>query len=282
MDESERRQKREERKKKFENGVWRVLNSLKRAIFPENVTCDFCGEELVANTRYNLCAECMSHLPRTGEHICLSCGVPLSDEADFCIRCENSDSDFAFNRAPLVYEGEAKDAILALKFANKKYLAKTFGAMMSDEYLRRGINAEIAVFVPMTEAEEKSRGFNQSELLAREVADRLSLPLLPALVKTKDTSSQKRLSADERAENLEGAFKCVFGEVKNRRILLIDDVFTTGATANSCAHALLKGGAREVFVLTCAVTPKKIAFEVADGDVEKEKDKDKINQKPKV
>lgn len=252
---------REERKKKRELRVWKFFNSLKEAIFPSDITCDVCGEELVADTRYNLCSECMSKLPMVGEHICLNCGVPLKDEADFCIRCENTESEFSYNRSPLVYEGVAKDMILSLKFANKKYLAKTLGAMMADEYLNRKMSAEIAVYVPMTEWEEKKRGFNQSELLAREVADRLKLPLLPALIKTKDTSAQKELSRKEREENLKGAFKCVFDEVKNRKILLIDDVFTTGATATACAHVLLKGGAREVFVLTCAVTQKKIPFE---------------------
>ena len=265
---------REERKKKRGQRIWKFFNSLKEAIFPSDITCDVCGEELVADTRYNLCAECMAKLPTVGEHICLNCGVPLKDEADFCIRCENTKSEFAYNRAPLVYEGVAKDMIIALKFENKKYLAKTLGAMMTDEYLKRNMSAEIAVYVPMTEWEEKKRGFNQSELLAREVADRLKLPLLPALIKTKDTSAQKELSRKEREENLKGAFRCVFDEVKNRKILLIDDVFTTGATASACAHALLRGGAREVIVLTCAVTPKKIPFETANPDESGNKDAD--------
>ena len=189
----------------------------------------------------------------------------LFRSADFCIRCENSDSIFAYNRSPLVYEGIARDLILSLKYGNKRYIAKTLGAMMSDEFIRCGMEADIAVYVPMTEWEEKKRGFNQSERLAREVAERLKLPLLPALVKTKDTSSQKKLSRTERAENLSGAFACIYEQVKDRKILLIDDVFTTGATANACTKALFKSGAAEVVVLTAAVTPKKIAFETADG-----------------
>ena len=264
-DKALKEERRKERRRKAELIAWKFFNSIKLALFPEDITCDLCGEELVADTRYNLCAECMSKLPTVGDHICLNCGVPLLDEADFCIRCENSDSIFSYNRSPLVYEGIARDLILSLKYGNKRYIARTLGAMMSDEFIRCGMKADIAVYVPMTEWEEKKRGFNQSELLAREVAERLKLPLLPALVKTKDTSSQKKLSRIERAENLSGAFACIYEQVKDRKILLIDDVFTTGATANACTKALFKSGAAEVVVLTAAVTPKKIAFETADG-----------------
>ena len=105
-------------------------------------------------------------------------------------------------------------------------------------------------------------------MLAREVADRLGLPLLPALVKTKDTSAQKQLTRKEREENLKDAFACVFKEVKYRSILLIDDVFTTGATANACAHVLTEAGARDVSVLTAAVTKKKINFETEDNNAQ--------------
>lgn len=258
-------EKRRARKERFKATAWRVKNAVERALFPRDVTCDICGEELTASTRYALCAECISKMPFTGEHICLNCGVPITDEADYCLRCENQKTDFVLNRSPLVYDGEAKSLIHAMKFGGKRYIAETLGAMMSDEFLKRNMAADIAVFVPMTESEERKRGFNQSELLARDVAKRLNLPLLPALVKVKETPAQKELSGKERAENLEGAFVCIYGQVKGRKLLLIDDVFTTGATANACTHALLKAGAREVRVLTAAVTKKKLPVEGEDG-----------------
>lgn len=265
-DKNEREEKRKAFKEKAGRKVWKFFNALRLALFPSDITCDLCGDELAVDTRYNLCAECASKLPTVGEHICLVCGVPLSDESDFCIRCKNQDREFLTNRAPLVYEGNSQKLILALKFGKKKYIAKTLGAMMADEFIKRKMSSEIVTFVPMTEWEEKQRGFNQSELLAREVANRLGLPLLPALVKTRDTSAQKQLTRKEREENLKDAFECVFKEVKHRSILLVDDVFTTGATANACAHVLSKAGARDVFVLTAAVTKRRINFETADND----------------
>lgn len=262
---SEKELKRTARKEKRKIFAYKVKMTIKDAVYPEDITCDVCGEELTAKTRYRLCGDCSGKLPRVGEHICLVCGAPSTDEADYCIRCQQNESTFSKNRSPLVYDAIARDMVHMLKFGGKKYIAKTLGAMMCDEFLRRGIEADIAVFVPMTQDEEKGRGFNQSELLAREVGERLNMPVLPALVKTRETAAQKRLTGKEREENLKGVFACVFDEVKGRRILLIDDVFTTGATANACARALLKGGARDVCVLTAAVTKLKIPVESNDG-----------------
>lgn len=232
----------------------RLGRAFGRAVYPPDVTCDLCGAELVADTRYNLCARCLSEMPFTGERVCLCCGAPHTDEADYCLRCQRTDSVFRHNRSPLVYEGAAKQLILDLKFGKKKYIAKLLGAMMSDDYLSRGGDSEIIVFVPMTAKEKSARGFNQAELLAREVGARLDLPVLPALEKIKESLPQKELSAKERAENLKGCFSAAYGEyIKGRKILLVDDVFTTGATANECASVLLKNKVKEVCVLTAAV-----------------------------
>lgn len=256
-----RDKKRAERNAKLKNALRNIARKIKDALFPMDCTCDICGEELVADTRYRLCSRCVDELPFADGHRCLSCGVPLKDESDYCNRCQYQKYAFVKNRSPLVYDGLAKKAIYTLKFGKKKYIAQTLGALMADEFLKSGMQAEIIVFVPMTDKEEKKRGFNQSELLAQEVGGRLNIPVLPALVKIKDTSAQKELRGKDRATNLEGAFSCAFGQVKGRKLLLVDDIFTTGATADECAKVLLKAGAREVNVLTCAVTRLKTPME---------------------
>ena len=256
-----RDKKRAERNAKLKNALLNIARKIKDALFPMDCTCDVCGEELVADTRYRLCSRCVDELPFADGHRCLSCGVPLKDESDYCNRCQYQKYAFVKNRSPLVYDGLAKKAIYTLKFGKKKYIAQTLGALMADEFLKSGMQAEIIVFVPMTDKEEKKRGFNQSELLAQEVGGRLDIPVLPALVKIKDTSAQKELRGKDRATNLEGAFSCAFGQVKGRKLLLVDDIFTTGATADECAKVLLKAGAREVNVLTCAVTRLKTPME---------------------
>lgn len=243
----------------------KLATAFEDALFPTDCTCDVCGAELIADTRVRLCSHCVDTLPFVGEHICLYCGMPLKDESDYCNRCQYSRQEFSKNRAPLVYDGDVKKLIYAFKFNQKKYIAETLGALMADEYLKRSMDADIIVFVPMTKEEEKKRGYNQSELLANEVGKRLNMPVLPALVKIRSTSAQKELKGKDRATNLEGAFACVFDQVKNRRILLIDDIFTTGATANECAKTLLKAKARDVSVLTSAITMLKIPVESNDG-----------------
>ncbi len=240
------------------------------ALFPLDITCDVCGNELVSKTRYRLCGECIESLPFIEGHRCLACGIPLKDEADYCNRCIRDRGEFIKNRAPFVYTGDVRRLVYALKFGKKKYIAQTLGALMADEYLKSAMDADIIVFVPMTQKEEKDRGFNQSELLAMEVGSRLNISVLPALAKIKDTSPQKKLSGIERKSNLEGAFACLFEEVKGRKILLIDDIFTTGATANECSKVLLKAKAREVSVLTCAVALPK-AYQDTYNDKSKHK-----------
>ena len=257
----QKREKRNARLAKIKALFKRMLDAFDGALYTIDITCDACGNELVEDTRYRLCSECMEKLPFAKGHICLNCGVPLEDESDYCNRCQNQKSSFVKNRSPLVYDGEVKRLIYKLKFGKKTYIAQTLGALMADKYLECGMDAEIITFVPMTESEVKKRGFNQAELLANEVGKRLDVPVLPALVKIKSTSEQKQLKGKDRALNLEGAFACVFEQVKGRKILLVDDIFTTGATANECANTLLKAKAREVSVLTAAVTRLKIPVE---------------------
>ena len=237
---------------------------LSAALYPAAVTCDVCGAELTAETRYTLCAECMTKLPRITGHRCLVCGVPINDEADYCLRCQRTESVFRRNVSPLRYDGEGRQLVHMLKFGGKKYIARLLGAMMADEFLSSGEECEIVVPVPMSEKEVKRRGFNQSELLAADIGERLGMPVLPALAKVKDTPPQKELTGKDRAENLKGCFALRFGEyVKGRKILLVDDVFTTGSTANECARTLLKGRARSVTVLTAAVTVPENKVEVS-------------------
>ena len=245
-------------RERLKDAAAKAARGLCAALYPEGVTCDLCGAELVADTRYTLCAECTGKLPLIEGHKCLGCGVPINDEADYCLRCQYNESVFRKNISPLTYDGEGKELVHALKFGGKKYIARLLGAMMSDAFIESGEEGEIIVPVPMSERERKKRGFNQSELLAEDVGGRLGMSVLPALSKVRDTRPQKDLTGKERAENLKGCFEARFADyIRRRKILLVDDVFTTGSTANECARVLLKAGARSVTVLTAAVTVPK-------------------------
>lgn len=101
-----------------------MLDAFDGALYPLDITCDACGNELVEDTRYRLCSECMEKLPFAKGHICLNCGVPLEDESDYCNRCQNQKSSFVKNRSPLVYDGEVKRLIYKLKFGKRRISLK--------------------------------------------------------------------------------------------------------------------------------------------------------------
>jgi competence protein ComFC len=248
------------RLKKFKARAKKALVGFVDWMFPKDVTCDLCGGELVAKTRYNLCAGCLSELPRV-LNPCAVCGTEIADEASYCIRCQNTESRFSLNRAPLLYEGAGAQLVLSLKYGGNKYIADTLAAMMADVFIKENMAADLLVFVPMTKEDRKKRGFNQSELLAKRLGERLNLPVIEGLLKIRQTPLQKNLTAKERAENLSGAFIAVPHLVSRSKILLVDDVFTTGSTANECAKTLLKAGAQSVSVLCAAVTKQKILLE---------------------
>ena len=120
-------------------------------------------------------------------------------------------------------------------------------------------DADIVAFVPMTERAVKKRGYNQARLLAEGVSERTGIPLeAELLIKTRDTGEQKELARRERAQNLKGSFRVhERAKCRGKRILLIDDVMTTGATANAVSQALFGAGAERVYLLTAAGVPAK-------------------------
>ncbi|MBR2056220.1 MAG: hypothetical protein IJ978_01025, partial [Clostridia bacterium] len=114
-----------ELKEKLNKWFKGLPEKMKDALYPEGNTCDICGEELVAETRYHLCAKCTEEMPFIGDHICLDCGVQIDNEADYCDRCQRSHGVYKLNRSPLIYDGKAREMVHALKFGGKKYLVTT-------------------------------------------------------------------------------------------------------------------------------------------------------------
>jgi ComF family protein len=148
-----------------------------------------------------------------------------------------------------LYEGVLKEAISRFKFYGLRRLSRPLGGLLPNLPIPE---ADAIVPVPLTAKGLRQRGFNQSLLIARVVSKKTGIPLnIDTLFKIKETPPQVGLSASERHKNLAGAFE-VKGDLKGKRILLVDDVVTTGATAAACSKALLKAGAQEINVLTIA------------------------------
>ncbi len=223
-------------------------------LFPERLTCNICGKE-VFDDAY-LCDECAKDFKLNDGYTCPVCGRK-TNLPQICLECKDRPPLFKRAVSALVYEGNASKLIIAFK--NGKTYHKRYFAELLAEKCRQFEDADSLCFVPMTEKAVRKRGYNQSELLAKELSEKLGLPLLKnAVVKNRETESQKTLSYRERAENLKGCFTAYKGEVNGRSIILVDDVFTTGATAEAVIKELLKKGAKCVYLATIASVEYKI------------------------
>ena len=158
--------------------------------------------------------------------------------------------------APFVYEGEIRHAIHELKFANSPAYAKPIGELVADAlppyYLYS--DYDMIVPVPLHPNRMEERGYNQAELIADTLSERLSVPLYDdVLFRIRDTKRQMTLSRSKREENVEGAFFADSRSVSGKRVLLIDDIYTVGATVKACAKELIDKGAIEVSaIVVCA------------------------------
>lgn len=153
------------------------------------------------------------------------------------------------------YDGVLRDLVHLFKYAGVRTLAPRFGEFLAHlvaENPEYG-SSDVIVPVPLHPDRQRVRGYNQAALLARELARRTSLPLdQESFVRVKATSPQAGLTAHQRRENVRAAFAVRGDSLSERRVILVDDVLTTGATVNACAHALRRAGAAEVRVVTVA------------------------------
>lgn len=233
-------------------------NKLFNLIYPEHIKCIFCGNELASPNEYNMCEKCMQDVSFITKDFCPRCGTQMpKDSIGVCKACKNSNYEFDYARACFVYDGKVKSVIRKLKFKDGKYLIEPLSNALY--YLLNSINWNIdfITFVPLHESRLKTRGFNQSELLALHLGKRTNLPVVNCFEKAKNTPTQTSLTRSERKKNLIDAFKMINKSVKDKNLLIIDDIFTTGATTNELSKLLKEKGANKVYVLTLAHTQDK-------------------------
>ena len=229
-----------------------LLNGLSDLIFPFSCTVCHKGLEVSMGRRY-LCAECIGKIRLIKENVCSRCGKESAISP--CRSCKEKKQIFRKARSAGIYEGVLKECIHLFKYSKKTYLARPLGKLLIDLiYYEQDLSkAELLVPVPLDRRRYRERGFNQAQLLAAIISKKTGIPISRSLYRTGDAPSQTQLSRQERIVNVKGLFKAVRNNgVTGKSILLIDDVFTTGSTANECARVLLIAGAQEVNVLTIA------------------------------
>jgi len=208
-----------------------------------------------------LCAPCFQTVSFIGEPFCSRCGVPFpaASMGAMCQACHDAPPRFSQARAALRYDEGGRQLILPLKHADRVELAAVLVPFMARAGGALFRSADVIVPVPLHRARLRRRRYNQAALLAQGLAKHMDRPaMLDVLRRVRGTASLGGKSAAERAAELEGAFavrprRC--SAIAGCRVLLVDDVMTSGATANACAEVLLTAGARGVDVLTAARVP---------------------------
>lgn len=224
----------------------RAWQALVAGMFPTR--CVGCGRRGAA-----FCAACWDTLPRLRPPWCPRCSRP-ERHGTRCQDCRRGAASLVAVRAPCGYSGSISVAVRRLKYEQERHLAAPLAALLLDCLAARPLAVDALVPVPLDPARGRQRGYNQAVLLAAPLAAALELPLLAgALRRTRPTRPQVGLNARERRSNVRGAFACVSpSTVAGRRVLLVDDVMTTGATLEACADALAAAGAAQVYGLVVA------------------------------
>jgi ComF family protein len=170
-----------------------------------------------------------------------------------CGACRRLAPELSVVRAAFAYQGAARMAVLTLKFKSGRYLAPLMGELLREHLQGRPLQADLVVPVPLAPRRLHQRGFNQALLLALEVAHTVRGAVLPDALQRVERPAQQTLPASGRLINLQGAFNCPRpADIQNSRVLLVDDVVTTGATLSACTAALAEAGARRISALAFA------------------------------
>jgi ComF family protein len=191
------------------------------------------------------------------EPLCKKCGKPLSlKEAEYCPDCSRKRHLYTRGRAALEYDSLMRESIGRFKYKNRREYADFY----VQELLRtckeavKSWGVDLLVPVPLHKSRRKLRGFNQAELIARGLGRELGLPVSSELLlRTRKTVAQKELNDQERRANLKNAFQVAKNKVSPKKILLIDDIYTTGSTIDAAAAVLLDHGAEKVYFLSISI-----------------------------
>lgn len=231
--------------------------ALRDVLFPP--VCVHCGR-LVEGSRYeHLCALCAGRVDLVAAPHCDTCGHPFAGVVEgnrTCPHCEELVPEFRTGKTAALYRGPIASLVQRLKYHRGEYLGGDIGRIAAAapgfaEFLR----GAILVPVPLHRRKERERGFNQTRLIATVFAKvAVGATVVPALQRVVDTRTQTRLNRDERQDNLKNAFAMAPGRslTPGARIVLVDDIFTTGATLNACAAVLRKAGFENLDVATLA------------------------------
>ena len=222
-----------------------MIRKIIRAFYPE--VCPNCGKVV---KDIGLCKDCEESFRFIQSPTCAICGRPVDNEGVYiCDECKNTKHYFKRNISTFEYKGDIKECIYRFKYANMRCYSDFFALSSYRRYgkIIKSWNVDVIVPVPMYKKKQRKRGYNQAEEFAKALSRMTGVKVdSKLLIRRKDTVPMKSLSKQQRYENLKQAF-AVRGKSNYKRVLVVDDIFTTGSTIDACARVLKKNGVETVY-----------------------------------
>ena len=234
----------------MKNFFGRIADSL----FGDKYVCLCCKDERLFDDHNYLCEKCYNALEFI-KNACQKCGDQVGPFDSYCENCKKEEYKHFFDKGYCVckYSGSAREMVYSFKYGCNKYLCKVISKFMIDcfENINEHLSIDLVIPVPLGEKRFRRRGFNQSQMLAEDIAKHFSYPISSdVVVRALNTDTQTSMTRLERIDNVKGAFSIMDkNSVKGKNILIIDDIITTGATCDEISKLLKKCGAKSVYVL---------------------------------
>lgn len=218
--------------------------------------CPVC-DDIVLREEGAVCPECRKKLPYVKEPCCKKCGKQIRrEEEEYCTDCQKKRHIYTEGKALFSYDAVMKQSVAAFKYKGRQEYAVWYGRELAKHFgaqLKRW-GAEALIPVPVHRVRCRERGYNQAALLAREVSLHTGIKTDETLlIRKKKTIAQKELSTRERGKNLQEAFQLQKNVVQYKKVVLVDDIYTTGSTADACAKVLKQGGVEQVYLLCLCI-----------------------------
>ncbi|MDD5492540.1 MAG: ComF family protein [bacterium] len=231
------------------------LNIILNSIFP--LKCEVCRKQLPLSAGARICPGCHKKILEIGDYYCRKCGKAIQIDTSFCVDCSGQDLLYYDSiRAAGIYQGVLREAIQAFKYNSRSCLGRELGEFMLNSYRKHFslTTIDTLIPVPLHKKQFAKRQYNQSAVLAGNLSKAIGIPVSPqALSRTRETRPQYTLNKQERAKNIKNAFRVKEGtQLPGAKVLVIDDICTTGSTINECARVLKQAGVMEVHGLVLA------------------------------
>ena len=241
----------------FLNLITNLINVFLDFLYPENISCILCNCSISKNTTYSMCKDCFSNINFILDG-CIKCGKPIinysleEQSIDGCSYCLNKSFYFDKVISCVEYTEISKKIVFGLKYNNKTYLSKYIATIMKEKLDLENIKFDYILFVPLHKKRLRQRGFNQAEKIAMDLSKIVDIPTVDNISRKYNTKRLYKLGKEERINELKNAFMIKDNRIdlKNKNVLLVDDIFTTGSTVNEISKVLKINGVNKVFVST--------------------------------